>query len=107
MAEAERTFGSVMGIYAVIQGNVQNGAVLGVALGRACAVAGGIIVAGAGYLLTADEGVVPGIPEGEAQLPHYAGNDNIVILIKGQAAHHAVHGEGAFPETVRGVFMYA
>ena len=92
---------------AVVQRHVQNGAVLGVGLRRSRAVACRVIVAGACDLLTADQRVVPGIPQAEAQFPHDAGDDDFVVLEQGETAHQPVDLDRALPQALRRILVDA
>jgi len=56
-----------------------------------------IIISGAGDFLASDNGIVARVLEFEAEFPHQAGNDDVVILEQGQAADAFSRFEGTVP----------
>ena len=97
----------VEGVYAVVDGHVQDAATPDAGVGGMHPVGGGVVLAAADDLLAADDAVVPGVLQAHAQLRHEGGDDDLVVLIQGEAPHQLARLQGAFPELVGAILVEA
>ena len=101
----EFTLFAVGGIDAVVDRHIEDNTETDRGMRGMHAVGRRIVVAGTDNFLAADKAVITGIFEFKTEFAYDCRNDDLVILVQGQAAYALGRLNSAFPKLVRRVFV--